>query len=417
MTRKTARTDAPFLASPLGALLCMLALMVWFAPGPAMAQEGASSEAAPRLGLLYWVSLEGTLLRADVDGSNVEVLRSELDGPDGLSLDPVHNRLYWTNMSRGPSGSIQRAHLDGSPIAGDSKYLIPKGDIVTGKEIELDLDGGRMYWADRDAPRIQRASLDGTGLETVLSGFVNPRGDVVPVENVVGMALDFENGTFYSSDRYMGIVFRAGLEIPEGESPDARTDVDIIFQGERDQDRPIDIDIDPEQEKIYWTDRGSDAIRRANLDGSDMEVLVDNSKVEMRDAIGMTLDLAAREMYWSDMTTGVIHRANLDGSEIETVVPPNGHRPLGVEHMVLEPEVGPTEGGQRVGILGSNFVAGRTRVSFGVTPATDVEVVDSHLLQAIVPPGSEGRVDLTVTTPVGSATARDVYTYSSSASR
>ncbi|MDX1567729.1 MAG: IPT/TIG domain-containing protein [Longimicrobiales bacterium] len=382
-------------------------------PQPATSQEGEVHEAPPRLGLLYWVSLEGTLLRANVDGSEMEVLRSGLDGPDGLSLDPVNDRIYWTNMSRGPSGSIQRARLDGTPIEGDPEYLIPKGDIVTGKEIELDLEGGRMYWADRDAPRIQRANLDGSGLETVLSGFKTDDGDVVPVENVVGMALDFENGTFYSSDRYMGIVFRAGLEMPEGDTPDARSDVDIIFQGERDHDRPIDIDIDPENEKIYWTDRGSDAVRRADLDGSDLEVLVDNSKVEMRDAIGMSLDLAAGKMYWSDMTTGVIHRANMDGSKIETVVPPNDHRPLGVEHMVLEPEVGPAEGGQRVGILGSNFVPGQTRVSFGGTPATDVEVVDSNLLLATVPAGSAGRVDLTVRTPSGTATARDVYTYRS----
>jgi len=416
MTRKIARTKFSSTTSSM-VLLCALALILGLAPRSAVAQEGASSDAAPRLGLLYWVSLEGTLLRAEVDGSNMKVLRSELDGPDGLSLDPVHDRIYWTNMSRGPSGSIQRARLDGAPIEGDAEYLIPEGDIVTGKEIELDLEGGRMYWADRDAPRIQRANLDGTGLETVLSGFVDDDGEVVPVENVVGMALDFENGTFYSSDRYMGIVFRAGLEMPEGDTPDARTDVDIIFQGERDHDRPIDVDIDPEQEKIYWTDRGSDAVRRANLDGSDMEVLVDNSKVEMRDAIGMSLDLAARKMYWSDMTTGIIHRASFDGSKIETVVPPNGHRPLGVEHMVLEPEVGPARGGQRVGILGSDFVPGRTRVSFGGNPATDVDVVGPHLLRVTVPPGTEGRVDLTVTTPAGSATVRDVYTYSPDAPR
>ncbi|MFW6200387.1 MAG: hypothetical protein ACOC8K_07440, partial [Gemmatimonadota bacterium] len=263
------------------ALSCTLAVVVLglvSTAHPLPAQEGEVREASPRLGLLYWVSLEGTLLRANVDGSEMEVLRSGLDGPDGLSLDPVNDRIYWTNMSRGPSGSVQRARLDGTPIEGDPEYLIPKGDIVTGKEIELDLEGGRMYWADRDAPRIQRANLDGTGLETVLSGFVNDDGEVVPVENVVGMALDFENGTFYSSDRYMGIVFRAGLEIPEGETPDARSDVDIIFQGERDFDRPIDIDIDPEAEKIYWTDRGSDVVRRANLDGSELEVLVDDSK-------------------------------------------------------------------------------------------------------------------------------------------
>jgi len=68
-------------------------------------------------------------------------------------------------------------------------------------------------------------------------------------------------------------------------------------------------------DKIYWTDRGTDNIRRANLDGSNVEGLPPFAQARPE---GIALDVAGGKMYWHNID---IFRANLDdGSNLETLV-------------------------------------------------------------------------------------------------
>src|SRR5437868_6211865 len=62
--------------------------------------------------------------------------------------------------------------------------------------------------------------------------------------------------------------------------------------------------------QMYWAAKESDAILRANLDGSDPEILVKNLNV----TAGIALDVARGQMYWADNGGGDIRRANLDGT-------------------------------------------------------------------------------------------------------
>ena len=55
-------------------------------------------------------------------------------------------------------------------------------------------------------------------------------------------------------------------------------------------------------------------IRRANLDGSDIEDLVFGA-----DPRGLALDVVGGKIYWTDWS-GMIRRANLDVSNIEDLV-------------------------------------------------------------------------------------------------
>jgi hypothetical protein len=77
----------------------------------------------------------------------------------------------------------------------------------------------------------------------------------------------------------------------------------------------------------------------------------------------------------------------------------------------VAPAVGPPSGGTAVVIGGSNF-AGTTAVDFGSTPASFI-VKTAGRIEAIAPPGAEGTVDVTVTSPEGtSAVGRsDHYSY------
>jgi hypothetical protein len=68
--------------------------------------------------------------------------------------------------------------------------------------------------------------------------------------------------------------------------------------------------------KIYWADAYGESIRRANLDGSAPEILVQRNC----ETPGVALDLARGKLYWNEYPCGKIGRANLDGSGQEILL-------------------------------------------------------------------------------------------------
>jgi hypothetical protein len=80
----------------------------------------------------------------------------------------------------------------------------------------------------------------------------------------------------------------------------------------------------------------------------------------------------------------------------------------------VSPAAGPINGGNTVKITGSDFAQGAT-VDFGSAASPTVTYVSAKQLKAVVPAGSAGVVDVTVTSPDGSATSpissADEYTY------
>jgi len=75
----------------------------------------------------------------------------------------------------------------------------------------------------------------------------------------------------------------------------------------------------------------------------------------------------------------------------------------------ISPASGPAAGGTNVTIMGTGFIMGSTSVSFGGTAASNVIVVSDTQITATSPGGS-GTVNVTVTTPNGTASAPFTYT-------
>jgi hypothetical protein len=75
------------------------------------------------------------------------------------------------------------------------------------------------------------------------------------------------------------------------------------------------------------------------------------------------------------------------------------------------PATGPLSGGTAVSLTGSGF-SGATAVDFGSTSAS-FSIKSENKIQAIAPPGAQGTVDITVTTPAGSSAvaAGDRFSY------
>jgi len=142
----------------------------------------------------------------------------------------------------------------------------------------------------------------------------------------VGIAIDAEHGKFYwtqkgSDDAGQGRIFRASIEIPVGQTPASRRDVEMLYDG---LPEPIDLDIDPTTRTLYWTDRGDpprgNTVSRAPLDSPPgRRTAPEIVFTHLMEGIGLALDTKGRRMFITDFG-GSVYSANLDGSNKKTLL-------------------------------------------------------------------------------------------------
>jgi DNA-binding beta-propeller fold protein YncE len=188
----------------------------------------------------------GRVLSANPDGSDLKTIVSEGRRlPDGIVVDIAASHIYWTNMGN-PSandGSIERADLDGKNL----KTIVPEGGTFTPKQLQLDKKNGKLYWSDREGMRVMRCNLDGSDIETLVdTSQGDPRPGRDPRKWCVGIALDVDGGKLYWTQKGndkagQGRIFRANLNIPKGQTPDNRRDIELLFDN---LPEPIDLDLD-----------------------------------------------------------------------------------------------------------------------------------------------------------------------------
>ena len=271
-------------------------------------------------GRLFVLDLtEGRVFSIKPDGSDKRTVITDCRMPDGVVVDTEAGHLYWTCMgvlSRN-DGAIERADLDGR----NRRTIVPEGATFTPKQLQLDKRHGKLYWCDREGMRVMRANLDGTGIETLVQTGSTDTDRRDLTRWCVGIALDHERNQIYWTQKGpdnagQGRIFRAGIDIPAGESPSNRSDIEVLYEG---LPEPIDLEIDHVKRILYWTDRGDpplgNTVNRAPLDAAANarpapEIVFRN----LMEGIGIALDRAGNRMFMTDLA-GTVYRANLDGSE------------------------------------------------------------------------------------------------------
>ena len=270
-----------------------------------------------RLFFLDWKG--GRILSANTDGTDVRaVVTNNCREPDGIAVDVAAGHLYWTNMGTpdGDDGFILRSDLDGSNIT----VIVPAGATFTPKQMQLDRVNGKLYWSDREGMRIMRSSTDGSDIETLVTLGVGDKARSDETHWGVGMALDIGARQFYwtqkgGDDAGQGTIKRAGFDLPAGEDVTNRSDIEVLFEG---LPEPIDIELDIENQQLYWTDRGDNTVSRAGMnlpDGctagnrQDREILV----TAVTAAIGLALDRNGRRMFYTTLFDAKIGAADMDG--------------------------------------------------------------------------------------------------------
>jgi DNA-binding beta-propeller fold protein YncE len=247
------------------------------------------------------------------DGSDKKTIVTNCHLPDGIVVDTVARHIYWTNMGF-PSlddGSIERADHDGS----NRRVIVPQGVTHTPKQMHLDKENGRLYWCDREGMRVMRANLDGSQVETLVE---TGRGDKDRRDQkrwCVGITIDPKLAKIYWSQKGddnagQGRIFRANIDIPKGESPANRSDIEVVFDG---LPEPIDLELDLAKRILYWTDRGDpprgNTVNRAPIDKKAVpEILI----THLMEGIGIALDVPGNRMFVTDFA-GSVYSADLDG--------------------------------------------------------------------------------------------------------
>ena len=168
---------------------------------------------------------------------------------------------------------------------------------------------GRLFVLDVSAGDIFTVNPDGSDKKVIVTGCHLPDGIVVDVE--AGHIYWTSMGNLKLND---GNIERADLNgqnrktiVPEGGT----------FT-------PKQLHLDKENRKLYWCDREGMRVMRSNLDGSQIETLVDTSQGDARpgqDAtkwcVGITVDPKRGQIYWTqkgpdNADVGKICRANIE---------------------------------------------------------------------------------------------------------
>jgi hypothetical protein len=220
-------------------------------------------------------------------------------------------------------GSIERADLDG----GNRRFIVPEGVTFTPKQLHLQKKSGKLYWSDREGMRVMRANLDGSQVETLIQTGEGEGDRHNPSNWCVGITVDPVRGQMYwtqkgADDSEHGRIFRASIDMPSGQSPTARLDIEILFDG---LPEPIDLELDPERRVLYWTDRGDpprgNTVSRTTIDGHlDQEIVLGH----LMEGIGIALDVRGDRMFVTDLA-GSIYSARLNGSNKRPIAMAQGN--------------------------------------------------------------------------------------------
>jgi DNA-binding beta-propeller fold protein YncE len=282
--------------------------------------EPNTSSSKAIVGRLFVLDLSGgRVFSVNADGSDQKVLVTGCRHPDGIVVDVEARHIYWTNMGvpNLNDGSIERSDLDGR----NRKVIVPEGGTFTPKQLHIDKKNGKLYWSDREGMRVMRSNLDGSKIDTIVETGHGDADRCDATKWCVGIAVDAEHRQIYWTQKGpdkagKGRIFRAGIEIPQGQTAANRTDIEVLFD---DLPEPIDLDLDLNNRMLYWTDRGDpprgNTVNRAPVDGDPKksqapEVLLNH----LMEAIGIALDLKGERMFLTDLA-GSVYSAELNGSD------------------------------------------------------------------------------------------------------
>src|SRR6202035_2841129 len=191
-----------------------------------------------------------------------------------------------------------------NPDGSDHKVIVTECRYPDG--IVVDVAAGHIYWTNMGDPKandgsVERADLDGRNRETI----VPPGGTFTPKQ----LQLEKNSGKLYWCDREGMRLMRANLD---------GSNIETLVDSSQGDPRPgpdatkwcVGVAIDVDGGKVYWTQKGADnagegRIFRAGIEIPTGQPASNRADIEvlydgLPEPIDLDVDLSNRVMYWTD---------------------------------------------------------------------------------------------------------------------
>ncbi|XP_070568538.1 low-density lipoprotein receptor-related protein 6-like isoform X1 [Ptychodera flava] len=312
----------------------------------------------PHLGLMYWTDWGETpkIERAGMDGTERRVIVNEnIYWPNGLTIDYEAKRIYWADA--------KLSFIHHSNFNGTDRQSVLEGSLP--HPFALTLFGETLFWTDWHTRSIHSChKLTGNDRKIVHEEIFSPMDIHVfsSVRQPTGVSpCGTNNGGCshlclmsptppgYSCACPTGVrLLKDGATCADGSkeilllarridlrriSLDTPDYTDVVLQLDNIK-HTIAVDYDPVDGYIYWTDDEVRAIRRAAMDGSGGEYIVQR---EVDHPDGIAVDWISRNLYWTDTGTDRIEVARLNGTSRKILISEDLDEPRAI---ALDPSSG-----------------------------------------------------------------------------
>ncbi|KAL1418892.1 hypothetical protein MTO96_025621 [Rhipicephalus appendiculatus] len=250
----------------------------------------------------------------------------------GLPLTKNHPSLVWADAKL---HVIESTGLDGrnrKVLARDVAH--PYGVLAF---------SGHLYWTDWETKAIHRSDTSGQNGQTIranLAGLMDIHGVNTEYTGInvcgrtnggcshlclrkphgyscacpTGILLKSDDRTCYEAPSAFLLFANRGslrkISLDTADNTDMHLPLNDVYNA-------VAVDFNYNEWKLYYTDVTLDVIRRVDLNGTNVEVIIDN---DLEAADGLALDWIARNIYWADSRRKTIEVARADGSSRKLLI-------------------------------------------------------------------------------------------------
>jgi len=263
------------------------------APRPATAQTPIIYHSSGDFG-------QETILRLD-NGVSTQFAAPPTRSIDPIAVDESAGMVYWASNV---TSTIERAPLNGSNVdISNIDVLLTESSSGSSRfeALHLDLQSSpqKIYWIFGSS--IKRANLDGSSVETVVSG----------LGNIDGFSLTHVNGTarvYYADFRSVVVIDGDG------------TNREVLY---RSSEFPNNVTIDPTSSpvEIFWSESVTNNLYRLTEGESSRTEIVSGNDVGEVFALAIDPSRSPKRLYWTVRSENEIRSSTTAGADLQTIIP------------------------------------------------------------------------------------------------
>ncbi|GFU58759.1 low-density lipoprotein receptor-related protein 5 [Nephila pilipes] len=302
---------------------------------------------------LYWSDSETNRIEvSNLDGSYRKVLFwKDLDQPRSLALVPMDGWMFWTDWGETPK--IERASMDGNQT---TRAVIIKDDISWPNGIAVDYDTKRIYWTDAKKRCIASSDFNGEKRQMITKDDI-PHPFALTVHREMLYWTDYSTKAVHGCNKLRGCVKRTtiggyfyplGIQVyhrdrqPSGPTPCTKANggcshLCLLATYEPFYSCACPTGVRLKNDSLNCEDGPQELlllVRRTDLRRISLDT-PDYTDVVLelegiKHAVAVDYDPVEKQIYWTDDEARAIRRARLNGTGQEDLITTEVHHPDGI---------------------------------------------------------------------------------------